>query len=379
MAVVQSVTLHPIAYVSNDYSYASATNITNAYAGSDNTTYAQINLTTGSDAETYIYYTFDAPSIPDNAVICEVACTVKAMISNQQTTRISSRTVQLYSGTVAKGSSIDLTNKPDTLLSLSSGDWTIDELSNIRLKLYAKRGSSGTSTSYYIRFHGATLTIKYVIPEIIPIVGTTTVESVSKTIAGGRCNVGGVWKNIVKSYANVNGVWVPTWKQREISFTWKKYTTITSSSYECSWHQTDDRFTNESEWRAISRYSELKGKNLYSTFSFDTSTGKMSLSGYLGTADSFDKILSYIPKYNDRVYLDDDNETTSTSQYDTMYAFVQSSSISSQPIIYVSATSIDKTEAKETCGTYIGDVTSSNFNAYPDNGKHTDGYWYIRQ
>ena len=28
---------------------------------------------------------------------------------------------------------------------------------------------------------------------------------------------------------------------------------------------------------------------------------------------------------------------------------------------------------------YVGDVISSNPNAYPDNGKHTDGYWYIKQ
>jgi hypothetical protein len=374
MAVVQSVIRYPTSYVSDDYSYASATNITNAYAGSSNTTYAQINLTTGSGAETYIYYTFDVPNIPDNAVICEVACTVKAMISNQQTTRISSRTVQLYSGTVAKGSSIDLTNKPDTLLSLSSGDWTKDELSNIRLKLYAKRGSSATSTSYYIRFNGATLTIKYVIPEIIPIVGNTTINSVSKTITGGRCNIGGVWKNIVKSYANVNGVWTPTWKQREISFTWKKYTAITDTVYELFWaHEDAESFTSDSQWRSSERYSEFVGKKIYSTYSFDPKTEKITLSGYLGTVGDFDSVMSYIPNYDERVYLNkyDENNT----KY-SMFGLLNVSNVSDMfHVIYSSSSG----ETTETYGTYIEDVTSSEFTAYPENGKHTDGYWYIRQ
>ena len=30
-------------------------------------------------------------------------------------------------------------------------------------------------------------------------------------------------------------------------------------------------------------------------------------------------------------------------------------------------------------GTYIEDVISTDANAYPDNGRHTDGYWYVRQ
>ena len=30
-------------------------------------------------------------------------------------------------------------------------------------------------------------------------------------------------------------------------------------------------------------------------------------------------------------------------------------------------------------GSYISDVTSENASAYPTNGKHTDGYWYVKQ
>jgi len=30
-------------------------------------------------------------------------------------------------------------------------------------------------------------------------------------------------------------------------------------------------------------------------------------------------------------------------------------------------------------GTFVSTVTSANSDAYPTNGKHTDGYWYIKQ
>lgn len=30
-------------------------------------------------------------------------------------------------------------------------------------------------------------------------------------------------------------------------------------------------------------------------------------------------------------------------------------------------------------GDYVDQVTSENPNAYPTNGKHTDGYWYVKQ
>lgn len=372
MATVQTLTLYPSGYVSDDYSYASISNVGNGYTASSSTTYARINLKTGSSAETYLYYTFDTPNIPDDAVICEVVCTAKARISNQTTSRISSRTVQLYSSSTAKGSSANLTTSASEL-SLTAGDWTIDELRNLRLKLYAKRGTSLTSSSYYIRFYGATLIIKYVIPETIPIVGNNTIGGVSKTIAGGYCNVGGTWKDIVKSYANVNGVWIPTWKQREISFTWKKYTVITDTVYKLWWVQEDEAFTSNSQWTDSERYSEFVGKKIYSTYSFDPKTEKITLSGYLGTVGDFDSVMSYIPKVNDCVYLNkyDENNTPYS-----MYGLQNASSGSDVfNVIHGSSNG----ETTETYGTYIEDVTSSSYTAYPENGKHTDGYWYIRQ
>lgn len=35
--------------------------------------------------------------------------------------------------------------------------------------------------------------------------------------------------------------------------------------------------------------------------------------------------------------------------------------------------------ANHTRGTYVSDVTSTDENAYPADGVHTDGYWYVKQ
>ena len=40
---------------------------------------------------------------------------------------------------------------------------------------------------------------------------------------------------------------------------------------------------------------------------------------------------------------------------------------------------IKETSESYSQGSYITDVTSTNASAYPTNGKHTDGYWYIKQ
>lgn len=128
--------------------------------GSSNTSYTQVNLTTGSNAETYFYYKFDLSSIPEGATINSVSCTYKGYISNTTTSYINTRNAQLYSGSTPKGSS-DTFTQSISARTLTTGTWTRDELQNARIRLYAKRGTSRTSNTYYIRFYGATLTVDY--------------------------------------------------------------------------------------------------------------------------------------------------------------------------------------------------------------------------
>lgn len=196
-----TLTVYPSGYVSDDYSYKSIKSISNGYASANSIfTYATIEATVGG-AETYFYYTFDLSELPPDVVITSVTCLTTAEASLMFETA----TVQLYSGTNAKGSAVAMGEK----VSVESGTWTRKELEDCRLKLYGKTKEGSTRTAD-IRFYGATLTIEYAEAANVPIVGNVTIEGVAKELSMGYCNIDGVWKEIVKSYANINGIWKPT-------------------------------------------------------------------------------------------------------------------------------------------------------------------------
>ena len=173
-----SITVYPSSYDTTNYSYESVDSsypLSNAAGkGSDNTTYAQWDIKTGSDAESYVFYLFDLSDIPESATINSVSCTAKAIISSTLSTRISAREVQLYHGTsIAKGSATTVSSLAISTLTLTCGTWTREELNDCRIRIYTKRGTSGTSTSYYNRFYGATLTVEYTYNDVNYVITTS--------------------------------------------------------------------------------------------------------------------------------------------------------------------------------------------------------------
>lgn len=172
-------------------SWRNVTNLQNAYNGTENTTYATFGLQTGTYL-TYIYLTFDLSSIPANAIIDSVSCDVKSRIENANTSRIAEKQVQLFNGTEAKGT---VTTIPfsTSIVSLDTGTWTREELDNLTLRFYAKRGYTGTSNNYYIYVYGADLTIEY------------TSGGVTQTL---KIKSNGSWQDVSKVYKKENGSWV---------------------------------------------------------------------------------------------------------------------------------------------------------------------------
>ena len=392
MSTINTLTVYPSGYVSDDYAYKSATGIENGYNFADNTTYATINLTKGGGAETYIYYTFDLSAIPDGAVITSVSCSANVTISSTFSLYISSRTMQLYSGTTAKGSSASIPSNAAST-TITAGDWTRDELTDCRLKLYAKRGSYGSTSGIHIKFYGATLTVEYAEPDIIHIIGNTTVDGVAKTLAGGYVNIGGVWKTIAKSYTNINGVWKPTYGIGDVVFKWKKYS-VENVKVADGWkypgtsgytHIVD--YTDSTAEFEIARKSELNDKGLAPTYgdneliSLDWGTvshstqsvGSTIVTDYTSTSPSdaviYVKILNTAgwdtPVNPNYVYL---NNLVSSSDYNSDGTMKHLKLVA--PIYNPTYQDVQ--------GEYIEDVTSSNYNAYPENGVQ-DGYWYVRQ
>ena len=155
-----SATWHPTGYDESDHSYYSLENVSNAYTDSDSSSYATIHLTRGNNRSTYIFFTFDTSSIPEGAEIVSVSLKTKAYINNVASKRVVTHTMQAYSGSTAKGSATTVTNTA-TEFTMSIGTWTLQELRNIRIRLYATRGTQSTTSDYYFRFYGATLSVTY--------------------------------------------------------------------------------------------------------------------------------------------------------------------------------------------------------------------------
>jgi len=158
-----TLTKNPSSYDSTNYSYYSTQNISNGYGSSSSTTYSTVNLKRGSGAETYFYYKFDTSAIPADATIVSVVCSAKSYIDSVNTSIIATMELQLYSGTdTQKGTGITITN-PASVGSTSSDSWTREEADDIRIRIYAKRGSTNPNSNHYIRFYGATLKVTYTV------------------------------------------------------------------------------------------------------------------------------------------------------------------------------------------------------------------------
>lgn len=156
--------------VNSKHSYYNISGQTSAYTDENSTSYCQVGWTRGKNAETYIYFFFDCSQIPDNATILSVTCKAKVYASQSSSSYTSSRTVQLRCnigtgrGTVKSNAvSYSTTTGVKTMTGTS---FTRDELRDTYVMMNVVRGSSGTNSSYYSRFYGATLTVTYEVNKV---------------------------------------------------------------------------------------------------------------------------------------------------------------------------------------------------------------------
>ena len=140
--------------------------------GSDNEgNYAEWGLVTGGTVKTYTCWSFDMSFVPSNATITNVTCSARCSNTNANVTQGGNTTVAIG---VTDGSAY--VNKQDsstpafgtepTVVTVSSANYTREELDNFRLKIQAARGLVNTDTSYHTKFYGATLTIDYEVEDI---------------------------------------------------------------------------------------------------------------------------------------------------------------------------------------------------------------------
>lgn len=180
----------------SDHAYYAISNASRGYNPSTNTQYASVNLTRNSGAETYVYWEFRLPTIPTGANINSITCNYKARTSSSSTSYINQASIQMCSGKTLKGTSKSILTTSTSASSFSStqiGTWTVAELNaGVKLRTYAKRGTSRTTSNYYIYFYGADIEVTY------------TEASTGDKV---HIKVNGTWKEAQKIYVKVSGTW----------------------------------------------------------------------------------------------------------------------------------------------------------------------------
>lgn len=144
-----SLETYPADYTAEGMNSTSNLDICIGVSADDGTGSSNV-YSSGSGTTGYAYYTFDLSSIPSNATITSVACAVKA---HEENASRSTCTLQLYSGSTAKGSRTTVNGTSNTIYNLTTGDWTRSELNNLQLVM---------AVGYYGGLIvGATLTVNY--------------------------------------------------------------------------------------------------------------------------------------------------------------------------------------------------------------------------
>lgn len=139
----------------SDGTFSTMSSMSYGYNGTSNTS-NRANIQASTSEEQQVYYNFNTSSIPQNATILSVSCSVRIYVSNTYTTG----GVQLYSGTTSKSAANTSwrSSRTSTVYNLTNiRSFTREELSNARLRIYGKSGGSGRS----IYFYGADLNVTY--------------------------------------------------------------------------------------------------------------------------------------------------------------------------------------------------------------------------
>lgn len=161
-----TITLHPSQVVAEESTYDSV----NADApltkpigkGAANTTYAEIYLVRGRQAQTYVIYRFNTSSIPAGATIKNVKLRAKGDISSENTYVISIARVSLLSGQDMLAESNDYAfGEMTSTVAVTATTVTRAQLEDAKIKLFVQRGGGYTNDQEFIRFYGADLIVEY--------------------------------------------------------------------------------------------------------------------------------------------------------------------------------------------------------------------------
>ena len=220
-----TITLHPSQVVAEESVYDSVSAdapLTKPIGkGTTNTTYAEIYLVWGRQAETYVTYRFDTSSIPAGATIKKVTLRAKGDVETENTNRISITQVRLLSGQDVLAASNDYAfGQMASVAEAIATNVTRAQLDDAKIKLFAQRGGWYVNNAYFMRFYGADLIVEYESgttppdpepePEPTPTDKThaALIDGTAYSVQGGRVLVNGTGVDIKGGRVLVNGTGV---------------------------------------------------------------------------------------------------------------------------------------------------------------------------
>lgn len=201
----------------NTTSNFTVTNISNAYNDATHTAnYASLEINGGTTGTCYL----DIPvPLPSGATLQSVACSVALQFSRNGSSSGFTSSVQMYTGTTAKGSATQwvssATDVARTVYNLAIGSWTASELANARLYLTATNNASSTHRFIYV--YGVSFTVTYSVSGKIytyTLSNITADHAIVFTASQAQpelyVKVNGSWVQVATAYKKQNGSWVQT-------------------------------------------------------------------------------------------------------------------------------------------------------------------------
>lgn len=199
---------------SSSVSGFTASGISNAYTDASSATSATLDIA----GQTSGTCDLNIPvSLPSGATLQSVACSVTLQFSRNNSSSGFTSSVQMYTGSTAKGSSNNwvssATDVSKMTYNLTVGSWTTSELASAKLRITAT--NSASSTHRYIYVYGVSLTVTYSVSGYIYTYTLTNVTAdhaivVTASSSGPELYVksGSTWVKVSKAYRKANGSWV---------------------------------------------------------------------------------------------------------------------------------------------------------------------------
>ena len=183
------------------------TNSANAYTDITDESYAQIWM--GSRTSASAVFNFNTEDFPVDGIVNSISCIVRNRTGTNG--NITTKTMQLYSGTTPKGSVSQIPTS-DQNTTMDVGSWTMAELREAKLRI---NGYVNSTTRYYSSLRGANLTVNYENPhsfftyELEGLNGdhTIIIQGTSGTLQL-KLKVNGSWILIQKAYKKAGNSWV---------------------------------------------------------------------------------------------------------------------------------------------------------------------------